>query len=113
MRRTLVVANGHLSPGMQVLTKPFEMQVLAQRIRGMIEGLGSAAAENGAIAPPVAAGEMLLSQIKDRRSPRLPPVTLTLAANCSGGHANCSGRKDQMIVSAEHGRPLRLVWVTS
>ena len=32
------VGNGHLEPGMQVLTKPFVMEVLASRIREMIEG---------------------------------------------------------------------------
>ena len=33
-----VVGNGRLAAGMQVLTKPFDMDVLAHRIRGMIEG---------------------------------------------------------------------------
>lgn len=32
-----VVGNGHLEPGMQVLTKPFVMEILAARIREMIE----------------------------------------------------------------------------
>jgi PAS domain S-box-containing protein len=32
-----VVGNGHLAVGMQVLTKPFAMDVLAQRIRSIIE----------------------------------------------------------------------------
>ena len=32
-----VVGNGHLEPGMQVLTKPFVMEALAARIREMIE----------------------------------------------------------------------------
>ena len=32
-----VVGNGHLDVGMQVLTKPFAMETLARRIRGMIE----------------------------------------------------------------------------
>jgi PAS domain S-box-containing protein len=32
-----VVGNGHLAVGMQVLTKPFSMDALAQRIRGIIE----------------------------------------------------------------------------
>ncbi len=32
-----VVGNGYLEPGMQVLTKPFVMEVLASRIRDMIE----------------------------------------------------------------------------
>jgi CheY-like chemotaxis protein len=31
-----VVGNGHLAPGMQVLTKPFEMEVLGARIRSLI-----------------------------------------------------------------------------
>jgi CheY-like chemotaxis protein len=31
------VGNGHLEPGMQVLTKPFVMETLASRIREMIE----------------------------------------------------------------------------
>ena len=34
------VGHGHLEPGMQVLTKPFPMEVLATRIRGLIEGGG-------------------------------------------------------------------------
>jgi two-component SAPR family response regulator len=33
-----VVGNGHLDPGMQVLTKPFAMDVLARRIRSILEG---------------------------------------------------------------------------
>ena len=33
-----VVGNGHLEPGMQVMTKPFEMDVLASRIRECIVG---------------------------------------------------------------------------
>ena len=33
-----VVGNGHLLPGMQVLTKPFAMEVLASRIKEMIAG---------------------------------------------------------------------------
>ena len=38
-----VVGNGHLEPGMQVLTKPFVMEVLANRIKDMISpGQGSA-----------------------------------------------------------------------
>ncbi len=32
-----VIGNGHLAPGMQVLTKPFVMEDLANRIRTMIE----------------------------------------------------------------------------
>ena len=31
-----VVGNGHLDPGMQVLTKPFTMDGLAARVAGMI-----------------------------------------------------------------------------
>ena len=31
-----VIGNGHLEPGMQVLTKPFAMDALAARIRAMI-----------------------------------------------------------------------------
>jgi len=33
-----VVGNGHLDPGMQVITKPFAMTLLANRVREMIEG---------------------------------------------------------------------------
>ena len=33
-----VVGNGHLDPGMQLLTKPFEIDVLSDKIREMIEG---------------------------------------------------------------------------
>lgn len=32
-----VIGNGHLEPGMQLMTKPFVMEVLASRIREMIE----------------------------------------------------------------------------
>ena len=32
-----VVGNGHLEPGMQVLTKPFAMNALAVRIRAIVE----------------------------------------------------------------------------
>ena len=32
------VGNGHLDPGMAVLTKPFAMDDLAAKIRGLIEG---------------------------------------------------------------------------
>jgi DNA-binding response OmpR family regulator len=32
-----VVGNGHLEPGMQVLTKPFAMDALALRIRAIVE----------------------------------------------------------------------------
>jgi nitrogen-specific signal transduction histidine kinase/CheY-like chemotaxis protein len=33
-----VVGNGHLAPGMEILTKPFAMDALAQRIQRMLEG---------------------------------------------------------------------------
>jgi CheY-like chemotaxis protein len=33
-----VVGNGHLDPGMQVLTKPFAMEALASRIKELIAG---------------------------------------------------------------------------
>ena len=33
-----VVGNGHLDPGMAIMTKPFNMDDLASRIRGLIEG---------------------------------------------------------------------------
>ena len=33
-----VVGNGHLDPGMQVITKPFGMSALASRVRDIIEG---------------------------------------------------------------------------
>ncbi len=33
-----VLGNGHLDPGMQVLTKPFGMDVLARRVRNLVEG---------------------------------------------------------------------------
>ena len=32
MRRTPIIGNGHLAPGMGVLTKPFVMETLASRI---------------------------------------------------------------------------------
>jgi two-component SAPR family response regulator len=32
-----VVGNGHLEPGMQVLTKPFVMEALASRVRELID----------------------------------------------------------------------------
>lgn len=32
-----VLSHGHLRPGMQVVTKPFDMAGLANRIRGMVE----------------------------------------------------------------------------
>jgi DNA-binding response OmpR family regulator len=31
------VGNGHLEPGMQVLTKPFAMDALAARIQAIVE----------------------------------------------------------------------------
>jgi DNA-binding response OmpR family regulator len=34
----LGLGNGHLDAGMQVLTKPFAMETLARRIKGMVEG---------------------------------------------------------------------------
>ena len=33
-----VVGNGHLDPGMHVLTKPFAMETLARRIRELVSG---------------------------------------------------------------------------
>ena len=36
MPRTPCVGNGHLEPGMQVLTKPFAMEALATRIKDLI-----------------------------------------------------------------------------
>jgi CheY-like chemotaxis protein len=33
-----VVGNGHLEPGMQVMTKPFAMETLASRITDLIAG---------------------------------------------------------------------------
>ena len=33
-----VLGNGHLEPGMQVLTKPFVMETLASRIKDLIAG---------------------------------------------------------------------------
>ena len=33
-----VLSHGHLGPGMQVVTKPFDMGLLAERIRAMIRG---------------------------------------------------------------------------
>jgi hypothetical protein len=34
--KNAAVGNGHLKPGMQVLTKPFAMETLARRIKGII-----------------------------------------------------------------------------
>jgi DNA-binding response OmpR family regulator len=31
-----VLSHGHLDPGMQVVTKPFDMTVLANRIKAMV-----------------------------------------------------------------------------
>ena len=33
-----VVGNGHLDPGMQVITKPFDIRALGEKVREMIEG---------------------------------------------------------------------------
>jgi signal transduction histidine kinase len=33
-----VLGSGHLSPGMAVITKPFDLSALSQKVRGMIEG---------------------------------------------------------------------------
>ena len=33
-----VVGNGHLAPGMHVMTKPFAMEALASRIKALIVG---------------------------------------------------------------------------
>jgi hypothetical protein len=33
-----VVGAGHLDPGMQIITKPFSIDALAQKIRDMIDG---------------------------------------------------------------------------
>ncbi len=41
-----VIGNGHLEPGMQLMTKPFVMEVLASRIRQIIEN------GNGQTKPP-------------------------------------------------------------
>ncbi len=32
-----VLSHGHLSPGMQVVTKPFDMTILSNRIERMVE----------------------------------------------------------------------------
>jgi hypothetical protein len=32
------VGNGHLDPGMEILTKPFAMATLGNKVREMIEG---------------------------------------------------------------------------
>ena len=37
-----VVGNGHLAPGMEVLTKPFAIDTMAARIRSMIEAVREA-----------------------------------------------------------------------
>ena len=33
-----VIGNGHLDPGMSIVTKPFQMDVLARKIREAMEG---------------------------------------------------------------------------
>jgi DNA-binding LytR/AlgR family response regulator len=33
-----VVGNGHLEPGMQVITKPFAIEEFAHKVRAMIDG---------------------------------------------------------------------------
>jgi DNA-binding response OmpR family regulator len=33
-----VINHGHLEPGMQIMTKPFQMDALGIRIRAMLEG---------------------------------------------------------------------------
>jgi CheY-like chemotaxis protein len=33
-----IVGNGHLEPGMQVITKPFAIDALVQKVRAMIDG---------------------------------------------------------------------------
>jgi signal transduction histidine kinase len=38
-----VLNQGHLQPGMQVLTKPFAMDVLAERVKGLIDAAGALA----------------------------------------------------------------------
>ncbi len=35
--KALIIANGFLEPGMQMITKPFAIEALATRIRDMIE----------------------------------------------------------------------------
>jgi CheY-like chemotaxis protein len=35
---TMAVGNGHMEPGMQVMTKPFALDTLAARVQGIIEG---------------------------------------------------------------------------
>jgi len=34
------IGNGHLQPGMQLLTKPFKMETLSRRIQGILKGPG-------------------------------------------------------------------------
>ena len=38
MPRTPSIGNGHLDVGMQVITKPFAMGALGNKVRAMIEG---------------------------------------------------------------------------
>jgi CheY-like chemotaxis protein len=45
---TSVVGNGHLDPGMQVITKPFGMDALAKKVRDMIDSK----ARPGELCPP-------------------------------------------------------------
>jgi len=33
-----VIGNGHLAPGMQLMTKPFALDAFAARVRQMVEG---------------------------------------------------------------------------
>ena len=35
-----VIGNGHLEPGMQIMTKPFAMQAVAKRIKDMLDKQG-------------------------------------------------------------------------
>ena len=35
---TMAVGNGHMEPGMQVMTKPFALETLAARVQGIIDG---------------------------------------------------------------------------
>ena len=35
---TAILSHGHLDPGMQVVTKPFDMTALGKRIQDMISG---------------------------------------------------------------------------
>ncbi|ACA16314.1 multi-sensor hybrid histidine kinase [Methylobacterium sp. 4-46] len=54
---TTVVGAGDLQPGMEVLTKPFVLEELARRIRGMIAGApGAGPGAPAALSPPAAPG---------------------------------------------------------